>query len=188
MVITVKDDPHHLTLLLFVRQAWALAGDVDIPPLDPVPDCGSSRMPASADAETWDKRWKTAWEQAWAWYEIEDPAHHPTPSETREAEDPDHGLSPFIAPSWMQRYGWEGLDSDAYQAWDRSLVPKFPHGGERQSLQELIPAWESGLDTIIVLPYKGYFAQRLTRRLLVVSADVRNNREDYSRALRASTL
>ncbi|WP_458112719.1 hypothetical protein M1D88_00700 [Arthrobacter sp. R1-13] len=88
----------------------------------------------------------------------------------------------------MQRYGWEGLDSDAYQAWDRSLVPKFPHGGERQSLQELIPAWESGLDTIIVLPYKGYFAQRLTRRLLVVSADVRNHREDYSRALRESTL
>lgn len=190
MVIRVNDDPHHLTLLLFIRQAWSVAGDVDIPPLDPVPDCGDSQMPASADAATWDRRWKTAWDQAWSWYEIEDPTHHPTPSEMREAEDPDHGLSPFSPPSWTQHYGWEGLNRDAYQVWDQGLAPKFPHdgNGERQSLQELIPAWESGIDTIIVLPYKGYFAQRLSRRHLVVSADVRNNREDYSRALRESTL
>lgn len=183
MVIRVNEDPHHLTLLLFVRQAWSIAGDVDIPPLKPVPDCGGSRMPASADASTWGKRWKTAWDEAWSWYQIEDPMHHPTPSEIHEAEHTGHGLNPFIPPFWTRQYEWDGLDHDAYQAWDQSLAPKFPHHFERRSLHELIPAWRSGIDTIIVLPYEGYFAQRLTHRHLVVSADVRNNPEHYSRAL-----
>ncbi|MGY4544042.1 hypothetical protein ACVWY0_003985 [Arthrobacter sp. UYNi723] len=187
MVIRVNDDSHHLTLLLFVRHAWPIAGDVDIPPLDPVPDCGHSQMAGSADAAAWDKRWKTAWERAWSWYEIEDPTYRPTPAEMREAADPDHGLSPFMPPFSTQQYGWEGLDRDAYQAWDQSLIPKIPQDAERQCLQELMPAWKNGIDTIIVLPYKGYFAQRLSRRHLVVSADVRNNPEDYRRTLRANT-
>jgi hypothetical protein len=187
MVIRINDTPHHLTLLLFVREAWSIAGDLDIPPLNPAPDRGNSRMPASADAATWGKRWKTAWDQAWSWYEIEDPTHHPTSAEMKEAEDLSRGLSPFIPPFWTQRYEWEGLDRDAYQVWDQGLIPKFPHDGERRSLQALIPAWKSGIDTIIVLPYKGYFAQRLSQRHLVVSADVRNNPERYSRALREST-
>jgi hypothetical protein len=35
MVIRVINLPHHLTLLLFVREAWSLAGYMDIPPLKP---------------------------------------------------------------------------------------------------------------------------------------------------------
>lgn len=66
-------------------------------------------------------------------------------------------------------------------------MPKFPQDAEPHSLQELIPAWKSGIDTIIVLPYKGYFAQRLTRRHLVVSAETRNHPEQYSRAFRENT-
>jgi hypothetical protein len=187
MVIRVNDDPHHLTLLLFVRQAWSIAGDIGIPPLHPVPDCGRSRMPASVDASAWDKRWKTAWNDAWGWYQVEDPTGHPAPAEMREAEDPGHGPNPFIPPFWTEQYEWEGLDREAYQAWDQSLIPRFPHNAERRSLHELIPAWKSGIDTIIVLPYKGYFAQRLSRRHLVVSAEVRDNPGHYSRALREST-
>lgn len=87
MLIRVNDDPHNLTLLLFVRQAWSIAGDLNIPPLSPVPGCGHSRMPESADASTWGRRWKTSWDQAWGWYQIEDPTHHPTPAEMRESGD-----------------------------------------------------------------------------------------------------
>ncbi|WP_434619689.1 hypothetical protein [Arthrobacter sp. A5] len=47
----------------------------------------------------------------------------------------------------------------------------------------LIPAWESGLDTIIVIPYDGYFAQRVTRRRLAVSRSTRIDPDSYSRAL-----
>jgi hypothetical protein len=187
MVIRVNDDPHHLTLLLFVREAWTIARDADIPPLDLAPDCGNSRMPLSADAATWGSRWKAAWEHAWSWYEIEDPTHHPTSAEMREAEDAPGQLHPFIPPFWTQQYEWEGLDRGAFQVWDQDLVPKFPNDAERQSLGELVPAWKSGIDTIIVLPYHGYFAKRLSNRHLVVSATARNNPEHYSRALREST-
>ncbi len=187
MMIRVNDGPKHLTLLLFVRQAWSLANDMGIPQLEPAPDFGDSQMPASADAATWDKRWQKAWHQAWSWYEIEEPTHHPTPAELRESEDPSQGLNQFVPPFWTKQYEWEGLDRDAYHAWEQSLTPKFPQDAEPRSLQALIPAWKSGIDTIIVLPYKGYFAQRLSRRHLVVSADVRHNPDDYSRALREST-
>jgi hypothetical protein len=187
MVIRVNDLPHHLTLLLFVREAWSLAGDMDIPPLEPAPDLGRSQIPDSADAATWDGRWKTAWDQAWRWYEIEDRDHHPTPAEMRDSQDPSQGLNPFIPPFWTQQYEWEGLDHEAYQAWEERLIPRFPQDAEPGSLQELIPAWKNGIDTIIVLPYRGYFARRLSRQHLVISADTRNSPADYSRALREST-
>lgn len=188
MLIRVNDDPHHLTLLLFVRQAWSMAGDLNIPALSPVPDCGHCRMPESADASTWARRWKTSWDQAWSWYQIEDPTHHPTPAEMRASGDPSQGLNPLIPPFWTQQYEWEGLDREAYQAWDQSLIPKFPYDAERRSLQELIPTWKSGIDTVIVLPYEGYFAHRQSLRHLVVSAATRNSPEHYSRALRENAL
>ncbi|MGN7200414.1 hypothetical protein [Arthrobacter sp. SAFR-044] len=55
-----------------------------------------------------------------------------------------------------------------------------------RSFPALIPAWESGIDSIIVLPYRGYFARRITRRHVVVSAEVRSTPEQYSRALTES--
>jgi hypothetical protein len=97
-------------------------------------------MPLSADAATWGSRWKAAWEHAWSWYEIEDPTHHPTSAEMREAEDAPGQLHPFIPPFWTQQYEWEGLDRGAFQVWDQDLVPKFPNDAERQSLGELVPA------------------------------------------------
>jgi hypothetical protein len=48
-----------------------------------------------------------------------------------------------------------------------------------ESLQELITAWKSGMDSVIVLPYEGYFARRISRRHLVISTAVRNDPENY---------
>lgn len=187
MLIRVTDDPHNLTLLLFIRHAWSIAGDVELPELAPVPDTGDSSLPASPGRAEWERRWKESWNQAWRWFEIEDPSRHPTSSaEFRELTDPGLGLNPVIPPFWTQQYEWEGLDSAAFQAWDQGLVPKFPQDAERQVLPALIPAWESGIDSIIVLPYRGYFARRITRRHVVVSAEVRSRPEQYSRALRES--
>jgi hypothetical protein len=184
MLIRITHDPHHLTLLLYIRHAWSIAGDVELPELDPVPDAGHSSLPVSAGPAEWERRWKEAWSQAWKWFEVEDPSRHPTSAaEMRELTDPALGLNPVVPPFWTQQYEWEGLDRVAYQAWDQGLVPKFPNDAERQSLPALIAAWESGLDSIIVLPYRGYFAQRITRRHLVVSAEVRSSPEQYSRAL-----
>lgn len=76
-----------------------------------------------------------------------------------------------------------GIDRDAFNAWSSSLSPIPPKDLERQSLPDLIPAWESGLDTIVVLPYAGYFARRITRRHLAVSAATRNDPASYAMAL-----
>jgi hypothetical protein len=57
---------------------------------------------------------------------------------------------------------------------------------EPQSLPALVAAWKGGLDTVIVLPYSGYFARRITSRHLAVSAATRNDPVSYSRALGTS--
>ena len=60
---------------------------------------------------------------------------------------------------WTVEYDWDGLDQAAFNNWDRSLRPLTPTDEERKNLPDPIPAWGSGLDTVIVLPYERYFAQ-----------------------------
>lgn len=114
------------------------------------------------------------------------PTHHTTPAEMRKFSVSSQDLNPFIPPFGLSSMALS-LDQGAYQAWELRLVPKFPQDAEPRSLQEFIPVWKSGIGTIIVVPYKGYFAQRLTHRHLVVSAETRNHPEQYSRALRENT-
>ena len=45
MAISVEDTPQHLTILLFIREAWGIAAGADVPPLDPVPDPGVRPTP-----------------------------------------------------------------------------------------------------------------------------------------------
>lgn len=186
MMIRVNDHPQHLHQLLFVRHAWSIAADADIPELWPVPDTGSSRLPDPPGAAVWEDRWRTAWKRAWDWFNIEDHSHPElvTPAFIREATKPGQGLNPLIPPFWAAEYGMEGVDFPAFSRWDSSLLPDFPSPAERRNLPDLIPAWESGMDTVIVLPYAGYYAQRISRRHLVVSAVTRNEPESYRRALR----
>ncbi|WP_354246251.1 hypothetical protein [Arthrobacter sp. UYEF20] len=187
MAIAVDEHPLSLNLLLFIRHAWSIAADVEIPGLRPDPDPGASRLPESAGVAEWEDRWRIAWKRAWDWYKIEDPDRmkHPTTEIMRQVLRPAQDLHPLIPPIWTTEYGWNGLDRDAFNAWDRDLSPGIPTDAERQSLPDLIPAWEGGLDTVIVLPYAGYFAQRISRRHLAVSAETRNDPEAYRRALRA---
>jgi hypothetical protein len=190
MMIRVEDDPHHLNQLLFIRQAWAVAADADIPALDPQPVCGTSRLPDTPGAAEWEKRWRIAWKRAWDWYQIADPAPAAlqalTPEAIRALSAPGQALNPLIPPFWSFEYGWEGIDVEAFGSWERGLIPDIPSSAERASLPDLIRAWESGIESVIVLPYAGYFARRISHRHLAVSAAVRNEPESYSRALRST--
>lgn len=192
MAITVEDHPFALNLLLFIRHTWLIVADDDIPELSPQPDPGSSKTPDSASLPDWESRWQNAWDRAWTWYQIADSSWPQYPTQEsmhqmqetmRQVMQPGQPLHPRIPPLWTADYDWDGIDQDAFNTWDQSLAPKFPTDAERQNLPSLIPAWESGLDTIIVLPYAGYFARRITRRHLAVSASTRNDPESYSRAL-----
>ncbi|MGO4192831.1 hypothetical protein AB4Y67_14300 [Arthrobacter sp. YAF17] len=193
MAIRVDDTPHHLTLLLFIRHAWDIAADADVPRLEPVPGAGTSRIPDSATPVEWEARWHRAWARAWDWYSVEepDPTVHPTPAHLRLVSQPGHGLDPLVPPFWQADYGWAGIDAGAYNSWQWASGPQADaHPGrgaaelpEPQSLPALIAAWENGLDTVIVLPYRGHFARRITARHLAVSAATRNEPAAYSRAL-----
>lgn len=191
MVIRVEDHPLALNLLLFIRRTWSIAADADIPDLSPAPAPGTSNAPDSVSLTEWETCWRTAWDRAWNWYKIADPHREsPTPENMRRMQatmrqvlQPGQPLHPLIPPLWTSEYDWEGIDQEAFNTWDGSLTPKIPTDAERQNLLSLIPAWESGMDTVIVLPYAGYFAQRFSRRHLAVSAPTRNDPESYSRAL-----
>ena len=190
MVISVDDHPLSLNLLLFVRHAWSIKPDVDIPALIPAPNPGASEMPVSASSQEWADRWHIAWDRAWDWYNIQEPDRmkHPTQELMRQVLRPGQELHPLIPPLWTTEYDWDGLDSAAFNNWHNDLSPIPPSDAEPRNLSDLIPAWESGLDTVIVLPYAGYFARRVTRRHLAVSAATRNDPATYGRALREAAL
>jgi hypothetical protein len=187
MVIRI-DTPHHLAGLLFVRHAWNLARNTEVPELDPVPAIGTSALPASASPAEWSARWERAWRRAWDWYDIEEMHHRlPTQDLLRSLSRPGQELSPSVPPMWGVEHGDEGIDREALSRWERSLdddhsLP-FAEHPERRNLEALIPAWQAGLESIIVLPYHGYFARRVTQRHLAVSKATRDDPALYDLAL-----
>ena len=66
MVISV-DQPNNLLTLLFVRDVWDIARDMDIPALAPPPTPGNSMRPESPSPDVWSERWVETWHAAWAW-------------------------------------------------------------------------------------------------------------------------
>ncbi|WP_427016355.1 hypothetical protein ACQCSX_16565 [Pseudarthrobacter sp. P1] len=193
MVISVDEGPFHICQLLYIRSAWGIADDVDVPALDPVPDPGTSAPPATASLDEWSARWAVAWQRAWDWYGIPEPRpwrpdHLPTQELMRSLSVPGQPLHPLVPPFWQAEYGDAGIDRDAYGPWQNSLHPiPEPHRveetPERLSLPALIEAWRGGLDTVVTLPYRGFYARRITRRHLAVSTATRLDPEMYSRAL-----
>ncbi|WP_420111205.1 hypothetical protein [Pseudactinotalea sp.] len=156
-------DAHsHLIVLLYVKHAWRLARDRGIPDLDPVPRVGDSAIPPTASPDEWTERWNRHWQQAWAWFASDDP----------------------VPPYWQSEFGRDGIDLSALSEWDMAIRgPLPPVSPEHDCLDALIPAWRAGIDTIVVLPYRGYYVQRLSHRHLAVSRTTRDDPELYRRAL-----
>ncbi|MBB6403541.1 hypothetical protein [Arthrobacter sp. AZCC_0090] len=192
MAITVDYFPPSLALLLFVRNAWGLAGYREIPPMASAPDAGGSKLPDTPGRDEWEDRWRRAWDRAIAWYTVEDrKRRHPTSEVLRVQSQPGQELHPAVAPSWSDEYGFEGLDKQAFMRWfdsvrQRHLQPIEP-SPERTSLSALIEAWKTGLDTVISMPYDGHYAQRITRRHLVVSDTTHEDPVQFVTALRELT-
>ena len=175
MVLSI-DTPHHITQLLYLRTAWGLRTAIEPPKLDPLLEPGKSAAPQSASREEWARRWDAQWALAWDWYGIEQ--HRAglaglTPDGLRELVGDGSTLNPTIPPMWSFRYGDHGFDHEAYSAWKRTFT-RIPHGRledqpARRSVQAVTAAWHTGLETVIVLPYADYYAERITARHLVVS-------------------
>lgn len=187
MIIRVDGHAQNLKMLLFVRQAWMVAQDIHIPELSPVPGTGTSKIPESASREVWDERWKQQWERSWDWFNVSAVQDAPvTQGEMQTLARPGQDLHPMVPPFWTVEYGEDGVDLEAFNTWDRQTMPHFPSRSEQNSLPALVKAWKDGITTIIVLPYEGYFAQRLNGTHLVISADTRNDPKLYTEALQTS--
>ncbi|MEO2129631.1 MAG: hypothetical protein ABGX78_00095 [Microbacterium sp.] len=185
MVISV-DQPNNLLTLLFVRDVWDIARDMDIPALAPPPTPGNSMRPESPSPDVWSERWVETWHAAWAWYVDGGGIQY------RDAAriDPQAALADLAAhlpPMWETQYGSEGIDRDALWQWMQTLhdLPRpLDEAPERRGLSDLIGAWRDGIESIIVLPYGIDFSRRITSQHLVVSSMTRDDPALYGQALR----
>lgn len=182
------DVPRRLTSLLFVREAWRLPID-DVPALDAVPDIGRSARPDAFDEPEVIVRWRTQWARGLAMHAPEDRTIREPDAETarllRELDDTE--LVAAIAGDRL--IASPGIDHEAFEGWhatlhDRHLVP-LAETPERVSVEALAAAWRRGLESILQLPFAGYFAERIHASTLVVSRTTRHDPEMYRRALAA---
>lgn len=81
MRIIIEDHVQNIKMLLFIRQAWSMAQDMDIPGLSPAPDIGNSRIPDESGREVWEQRWKREWDRSWAWFDSRKIQDSPIPQD-----------------------------------------------------------------------------------------------------------
>lgn len=174
MVIGFQPFPRQALLLLYVRSAWDLSTNVQLPPFTPAPRTGASAPPSSAPKRQWEERWDEEWRRLWEWHARMD---GPAQSE----------------PSWKDHFGSEGVDLEAYGAWVDVLIRPYRawramvrhDRRERRCVVELKEAWHSGIESIWHVPFAGDFSWRATRTILVVSPETHDDERAYRRALLA---
>lgn len=194
MLITIEDDSHVLSELLWIREAWGLdPSGVDLPPLLSDPLTG---QPASAVARDRVETWRAAWPAMW-----DACVHHaglirdPTTFE-RLRETPGRSqmreqmLRELFGPSWRDEFGAEAL-TEQYTAWaearfeaqSRRRSRSSDEDPERVSLAALIPAWRVGLSKIVTIPCQGSYTRIIGPHTLLVTEETRNNARTYREAL-----
>ncbi|OII15777.1 hypothetical protein BIU97_13995 [Curtobacterium sp. MCBA15_009] len=164
MVVEVDDHDLEILELLFVRSAWGLGGHSGAPVSTGPIDTGSSRRPVRLrdDVErTWADEWATLLQSK------------PTIRNTTR---------------WHDKYGWEGIDQEALEAWvdsvrgeSRQMRP-IEEAPETKAQGSLIAAWRRGLRRVTVLPVEAWSQQR-DEDELIVAAEVRADESAYRLAL-----
>lgn len=181
------DVPHALTYLLFVRQGWRL--DIaELPDVDPAPATGTSDRPSAVNLTEASARWRREWSRALTQFEpLDRSVREPDKEAARLLRElPDERLAETF--STMPSTFWtEGTDRDAFNTWAMGLhddhsLPLAEHP-EWRCLDALVPAWRTGLTTILQLPYAGYLAERLNAATLIVSRVTRHDPSLYGQAL-----
>lgn len=168
MSLEIDALPHLILELLYLRNTWQIAADIDLPELEPQPAVGISQLPDSEDRFLWEVRWKKQWKQAWntrisGQYRVPGTQTLSAGCRANKPADP-----------WRTEYGVAGFDSSAYERWEkqiqvfaeRSLAEATHH---EQIEPVIIAAWERGLKQITVLPWQGFISLRLGASHLVTS-------------------
>ncbi|WP_368496269.1 hypothetical protein [Herbiconiux sp. A18JL235] len=203
MVLSIDDSPHGLHELLWVREAWGLEveGD-DLPPLlahGPAP----LAVEGSAAPREWAEAWPALWHAA-----VDRLAHVVGPGQAERmrraadaAADESVGFDDLLAlidgPNWRESFGDEafrtpeaGASWEAWQHAHRQTVNlrrplTYHETPEWVALPALVPAWQAGLEKIVLIPCRGDFTRRLGAAALLVTEPTRHDPLRYARALRS---
>lgn len=151
MSLVIEEFPAPFMQLLYVRHAWRIENWIRVPELDPEPERGVSARPAEVSAETASERWEAAWKQNFYWY------RRPRAGSDPEIFDVAAHFG-YTGPSWwFTKYGTDGIDVDAYDAWIEQLEAlKTAHvfeSPERVAVDAVAAAWRKGLRSIFVMPF-----------------------------------
>lgn len=193
MTITVENRPTAVNELLWVRAAYGLEVEGDVPPalLDTPDDAG--RTLAAGERARWTAVWPRLWEAAVRH------AARPTDTSTLESlvrpnlpvEERAVLLERVAGPSWRDEFGDEVFDDPSFEAWNRrsfeavsSARPRaLDAHPERRAVDALTPAWRRGLGVVVVLACAGAYTRSLGSTGLLVTAGTRRDDAAYREAL-----
>ncbi|MBG6108972.1 hypothetical protein [Frigoribacterium sp. CG_9.8] len=99
-------------------------------------------------------------------------------------------LQKLSGPSWRNSYGDEAF-TDHYQTWNQTRfemssqrhIRSWDEEPERVTLAAVIPAWQSGMTKVVVIPCEGTYSRVIGQHALLVTAETRADNERYSEAL-----
>lgn len=189
MAISIEDHSSPIEELLWIREAYALRPEGDVPP--PL-----VQSPAPAGEPEDARAWESAWSQLWpaavqhaaviiTGAQIEALMHTEDASDERL-----EALLALHGPSWRDRFGeaalergyleWSGRRFDTLTGAMRQRLPDTP---EHCSLPALIAAWEAGLTRIVAIPCRGEHTRVLSGSALLVTEQTRAEPEAYTAAL-----
>jgi hypothetical protein len=194
MVITVEDDPHSLVELLWIRERWGLSPvGTALPPLLLDDSVGAhTETDASARIKSWQDAWPAIWEACLSHagrVQAESRCEQLRGTVNGSAERAEL-LRELAGPSWRAQFGDDAITAH-YETWNvsrldaraRQSPQPFDEQPERVSLAALIPAWQSGLCTIVVIPCLGSYTRTIGPHSLIVTSDTRNDPKRYGLAL-----
>ncbi|ATG52556.1 hypothetical protein CFK38_14275 [Brachybacterium vulturis] len=173
MVIAV-DPRSRLLHLLYDHSALRLENTRGLPPLISEPPIIAASEPVHPSGKSWQDEWEQSWDATRQWYR------------TRTRDTP-----PESPPRHRIRddAGREVLDDDERSRWFDEVAPvdltAARTSPEHVCLDALVPAWRTGLETILVLPYRGEHAERLSLGTLLVSPATRRSPSAFRKALTA---
>ncbi len=183
MQLSVEECWQPLIYLLFVRSAWHLE-ITSVPRLDSEPDPGSSLRPEHLDVDAAVRRWLAEWQRAWTHFDAASLTVSTPDEATQHLLDTLSDDELWQATSARPSDFWDsGIDQAACERWRAAMAAPVAELPENRVIPALAVAWRAGLTTVIQMPYIGYFAHRISREHLVVSATTRRDPDLYSRAL-----
>lgn len=189
MVISIENHSSSVEELLWIREAYGLSPEGDVPP----PLVDSPTLVGRTDhTPAWERAWPELWDAA-----VQHAAGVVDRRQIEElmlaadaSQERLEALLKLHGPSWRDRFGDAALDL-GYGAWSqrrfetltRSIRVPLRDTPEHRSLPALTVAWEAGLTRIVTIPCRGEHTRVISGSALLMTEATRESPERYTAAL-----